>query len=705
MHRITARIDKGIALIISGLLATLPLFFLPFTQDFYDTNKWIALLAITFLVLLLWSIKTVGEHTIYVRPSWAAAGFGALLVASLISVILASPNKMEALLAPYGPSMYLAFVVIFFLGQPTFGEKAKNWLRRLWYLTIGLLSLVAIYQFFGVGKTMFPNITFLASELWTPVGSTVSLIAVYILTLPFMIQDISKSVRKKDDVAMAMLFAILLITIAGVIVTSVKLIPVAKDSVLSLRDGWSMTLEVLKDPKRAIFGVGTENFLYAYTTGRPVSMNLGSQWNVRFTTNASLFMHITATLGVLGLVGLLIVIRGMLPKPVLSSGNIAKFLAVISIFLIPPTITLLVVYAVIILLTDTDHDKTVSITLPSKLRFISGIIAVVVVLLVLVSTYIVGKVYAAEVIFFRSLQALQRNDGMNTYNLQIQSATLAQFMSRYHLAYSQTNLAIANAIATNAQATTAEGQPITLSDQDRQTISSLIQQSIREAKIAVNLAPENVAAWENLAGLYQSLINVVADVDQWAIATYQRAIQLDPTNPSLRLGLGGVFLLREDSENAIQQFSNAINLKPDWANAHYNLAFAYKLRKDNLRAAYSLQQTLNYLPQASTDRTQVENELTEVRNQLTPAQIALLEGREPTAEETQGGGQLTRPNEEPLPVITPKLELPPDASPPAGVVEGEQTEAESTEQTESESTTETPQLGPEEANPTVQPQQ
>jgi hypothetical protein len=59
-------------------------------------------------------------------------------------------------------------------------------------------------------------------------------------------------------------------------------------------------LEILKNPKQAIFGVGADNFLYAFAIGRPASLNMTPIWSTRFTTNTNLFFHIITIYGLLG---------------------------------------------------------------------------------------------------------------------------------------------------------------------------------------------------------------------------------------------------------------------------------------------------------------------------------------------------------------------------------------------------------------------
>ena len=106
----------------------------------------------------------------------------------------------------------------------------------------------------------------------------------------------------------------------------------------------------------------------------------------------------------------------------------------------------------------------------------------------------------------------------------------------------------------------------------KREITKLIQQAIREAKVATVLNPTSAAYWENLAQLYRNLINFAEGSDQWAIAAYQQAITNDPINPRLRVNLGGLFYALGNYEAAIRRFENAVNLKPDYTNGYYNLA-------------------------------------------------------------------------------------------------------------------------------------
>ena len=191
------------------------------------------------------------------------------------------------------------------------------------------------------------------------------------------------------------------------------------------------------------------------------------------------------------------------------------------------------------------------------------------------------------------------------------------------MAYSQTNLLLANALT----------QSPDLSDQDRSQIVILIQQAIREARAAVALDGGNVLAWENLGQIYRSLINLAEGSEQWAIACLDQAILLDPTNPQLRLDSGGLLYSLGSFEGASLRFQQAASLKPDWANAYFNWGLALEGQEEAEQAKLAFERTLFLLPEEAEGRGLVEERL---------AALELGETAEATA-----AGQIAPP--EPLP--------------------------------------------------------
>src|SRR4030042_3658174 len=79
----------------------IPLFFLPITQEYFITNK-IYLLAFAGLLLLF--IATI-QFFVTRKIAWRRSPFDLalsfILIVIVLSIIIASPNKIDALLNPY----------------------------------------------------------------------------------------------------------------------------------------------------------------------------------------------------------------------------------------------------------------------------------------------------------------------------------------------------------------------------------------------------------------------------------------------------------------------------------------------------------------------------------------------------------------------------------------------------------------------------
>jgi predicted Zn-dependent protease len=183
-----------------------------------------------------------------------------------------------------------------------------------------------------------------------------------------------------------------------------------------------------------------------------------------------------------------------------------------------------------------------------------------------------------------------------------------QYIGRFHIIYSQTNLALALSLvaAINKPDNTSSDEQKT---KDRQLVAQLISQSIREAKLATSLNANNVLAWENLARIYNQLIGTAQGADTWTITSYKKAIELDPKNPILRLELGSIAMKQKAYDEAIAQFKQAVMLKKNYANAYYNLANAYKVNGNTAEAIEALQQTQRYTMNGSTDYEKVSQEI------------------------------------------------------------------------------------------------
>jgi tetratricopeptide (TPR) repeat protein len=234
----------------------------------------------------------------------------------------------------------------------------------------------------------------------------------------------------------------------------------------------------------------------------------------------------------------------------------------------------------------------------------------------------------------QSLDAAAKNDGTTTYNMQRLALTVNPTRDNYHTTYAQTNLAIANSIASKTDIT----------DTDRQTIQDLIAQAIRSVRVATEVVgPLNPSNWEVRAMVYRSLINVAQNASDWAIGSYNSAIQLDPSNPRLRVELGGVYFTLGDYLSAANQFRQATALKPDYANAYFNFGSALIQLKDYANAMAALDVTKSLIPANSPDRKVVDDLIASLQKPV----VAGAATAKPTVEQIAGPTQGTK-TQEPL---------------------------------------------------------
>jgi len=584
--------DKKLILITLGLI---PVFFLPTTQNFYDTNKWMLMSAGALCILIYWAIALFRVKA-PIRAAFprSALGFGAMAAASVIGLVTVSTNKVEALLSPLGPVTFLA-LTIFVVAGISMTKKEKMHLTWALYAATGLLGIIALYQMLGMGKLMFPQVPFLADPLWTPTGSTATTIAVFFITLSLLVPDTIASFKKHQEHGAMALFAISLIIIAvGAAVTLIQFIP-KMTTVLPFDVGMVAASQVFKNPVTVFTGLGAENFITAFTLVRPASFNTSPRAGIMFGTNSDFFLHILTVYGLIGLgAGIWLAISLFQGR---SKGwpFITACLCVFSFLLIPPSIAFLALVAIILILVQTDSPPR-PIPAARWIRLPAGILLL---LAAAASFFFLLRAYTAEVYFFRSLLAAQKNDGTNTYNQQARAIRANTFLSRYHVAYSQTSVSLANSIAGST----------TKTDTDSKLVGQLLQQSIKEAKTAVAANPRSAAAWENLGLTYQNIIPVATEAAGWALTAYESAVKLDPSNPALFVNIGSIFVGGKQYDNAIGLFQRAIQLNPSYANAYYNLANAFKLKGDTVAAAATLTDTLKLVPAESSDYAKIQNEL------------------------------------------------------------------------------------------------
>jgi tetratricopeptide (TPR) repeat protein len=653
MNENIARISKNFSLICLSLsLILTPIFFLPLTTDFFGFNKLGLWLLLTALSLIGWLIYNLATKTVRLTLSPMLLPLVIFSGVVAVSVYLNNSQNPDAWLNRTAfyltmPIFYLIFTTLI---------QTSNQVRVIVNWIIGgsvLLSLLGILSVLGVfANSSLP--AFLTVKNFSPAGSLLNLVILLFITLPLSLVLAFKTRLGPKKMQYFLSSGLIM---SALILVGFQLLPKREFAAILLPKvaGWSIAIDTFKSS--VLFGAGPGNFLTQFTRFRPVSLNLTDLWNVAFTTSANEYLHLMTTLGIGGLLAFALILfswrqlvkrdPGTRTTSIQMALNWAIIVTLVLGFIVPFSIvTWIMILGFLSLTVGLNKNKNVTkvkdviLTInavsllepftPSPVPhqgISSGILpwllTIPAVLGITLAALGFGRVYAADVVFRNSLVAANQNLGLETYNRQIKAIALSPSLDRYRISYSNTNLALANALS----------QESNLTDQDRQTVATLIQQAIAEGRTATQLNPNKSANWANLANIYRQLINFADGADNFAAAAYIRAIQLDPSNARLRVELGGLYYSLNQYPEAIDRFREATQLKSNFANAYYNLSYAYQQQEQWLSAYQAMQQVVAVLPANSDDALKARQELDALEAKLpqksaeekTPAQSNELE--------------------------------------------------------------------------------
>jgi tetratricopeptide (TPR) repeat protein len=116
-------------------------------------------------------------------------------------------------------------------------------------------------------------------------------------------------------------------------------------------------------------------------------------------------------------------------------------------------------------------------------------------------------------------------------------------------------------------------------------IAGRASEAERSYKAAIEQDPNNLDAYQRLAGMYAA-----AGDSRQVIGTYERALEANPKSGPLHLLLGSLYETNGNTARAIERYEEAIRLDPDLAVAKNNLAYLFAESGQNLDRALDLAQ-------------------------------------------------------------------------------------------------------------------
>lgn len=513
--------------------------------------------------------ETFGLLIILVLSGFLTALFGALQIFNIFplsSNTVGTANSLAVFIACLLP---LVLCLIFTPHHFSFKSGAGFTSKRLIKFLMSIIGLVMLSLLFLVN--------FWVAWILFLIGSTGLLIF---------------GIAKKDvfDVKwINLLIALLVLSLFfGIFRIEIPFAPdISLEVAPSQAASFSITGQTLKDnmPGSLMFGSGPGTFVYDYSQFKSEIINQTAFWDIRFSSGASDILDKLATTGILGLLSFLGILGVFIwlalkvltgkKQALLSLGIFSAWLTVVAgIMLYPSNISLGFLFwiftATFIALNPSPllkekwwGVKTWEIK-PSSLASIGISFLFIFILICGLGLFVfTGQKYAAEIRYQQGLEAFQKGDNQTAANSIFKAISYVNGgQDNYWRDLAQVELFRIR-------------EELQKPEVSSEAITPLVSQAINSAKNATDVAPKNVANWTVRGFVYRQLIDLVEGVEDWAVQSYQKAAELEPTNPYIWTELGRIYLVREEKDKAKQQFQKALDLKSDYAPAHFQIALIY----------------------------------------------------------------------------------------------------------------------------------
>ncbi len=669
-------------LFLLGLLFIFfPLVFTSLTTNPLLLPKVALLALVVFILLLLSSLSLILEKSVKIRRTY----FDIPIVLFLIIVFLSSifaVNKADSLMA-FVP---LFFVILLYFLTVNKANDNNSLLFLISCLTLGgvILSIFSILTYFKIyilpiEATHSQGFSLMGSLLDQAIYlSIIFLISTYYTLIAVRANKTTMPISAQSAIhgTQASLFGIAsIILLISLIITIIQLTTTQKPAILPLQTGFQTAFaQISLDTGRIfygfLFGSGLGTYFVDFTRFKQATFNQGEFWNMSFFRSSSFVLELLATTGVLGLTsfGFLLVRILKEAKKALSNPFLLSIIGyvLISLFLPFGFINLALMFIVLALFAgyqslvknnkrffDVEIEIVafkkglISLDTPTKGEkniILPAILSTINILIVAILGFFSFNYIASDIAFQKSLVPPQNNAQL-IYNSQRDAIAQFPYRDSFHRIFSQTNLAIASALAQRQQ---QDNNQNNLAQQD---IINLIQQSINSARSATNLAPQTYLNWQNLSSVYRSLIGFGQNAQDFAIATARQSINLDPNNPQQYIYLGGLYYQLQQWDNAQNQFLIATRLKPDFANAYYNLGHALEEKGDlqNAMSQYEIVKRLVANDKNSLDV--ITNEIASLNDKIN--------SNATVSEESEEVAGASATSDQQLNIDTPKTTLPP----------------------------------------------
>ena len=669
MDTFTTRLLNGITKFCLFLAVFLvPIFYLPFTDEKLELNKYFLLYFLVFVSLLCWLGRSILKKNFEIKRT----PLDIPLLAIWVLYFLAALLSQDKFLSFFGDFSFLGlsffgltvFIVFYFLIVQNL-SKISQILGAVYLFLLGGSLSAAYWLLFTFKLFTWPS--FLPQ--FSLVNGSNTLFGVY-LTVIFVMSLAFLTIKKRELVLDIFFLLCTLISLAALIILGFKLVWVITavsiflmlvffltyaDKVrtiwtsvaftifvisllfmflgvpkfltanlplevsLSSNVSWQIAADTITaSAKNFLFGTGPGTFLFDFSQYRPTNFNDNFAWNIRFRQSYNTAFDWLMTIGVLGVLAMLFLILMVLGLIVstwlkhltelrskkktaeVEETTVGFFYRSPLIFwgLVGAWLTLLIAFFLIsfgavhwlafwlllgLMVNASAHlskaelptwkfslKTTPQYALATSFGFILIFTAIIV-----VGIYL-GRYFTAEVVFAKTVN--------KPLDQKISDLSKVVEWSPHRILF---QLSLADAFLNKA------GE-IASKTNDVNQVAPLVSSAVQAARNATDQSPNNVATWEYLSNMYANARNFAPEANNWTIGSLEKAIALEPTNPTFYVALGNAKLLEKRYTEAKEDYDKAIALKPNLLMAYVRLAFLEEM-KNNINGSITvLEKGLNY---------------------------------------------------------------------------------------------------------------
>lgn len=396
---------------------------------------------------------------------------------------------------------------------------------------------------------------------------------------------------------MAVFVLVMIVRMIGAV--SIAKINIPIEVSLNYQTSYEIAKDSLKD--KFVTGSGPATYGYDFSLNRPQDLNQSAFYNLRFFQGTGIFAESLATLGILGIIFILLLVLSYIgtqfyflykdkeKNKLYSLGlfSAAAILATDALFIRADGVilTMAAIIATLALATalweSEKEPRQLSLTLKASPKFALALAFVFMVISVGVAFLFVffGKVYAADFYAGRAARNISENPDQALGELS-HAVELNGRESRYYVQMGQYYMALVNSEAMKGE-----------NNRDIGKIEQYLNFSIAAASRAKNMSVNDVTAVESLALIYENASLYVPDSLKLAEENYRRALELEPHNPIYFLKLGQIKIQAvsltknaDEKKQLVQEaenfFQRSIDEKVNYADGYYQLALAKEALAD-----------------------------------------------------------------------------------------------------------------------------